>query len=147
MTPLQAARTLAAGGFTPWEDSCHLICELCGAGRCSVEGGPFPHTPACPWLQMPAIVAALERLAVLEIDAGPVTFAPSCPEPGCIRKGGHGGEHAGPSEPVNDHRSNEWQESTTEEEARELAEASMRIDPDWAEVILTACRPPDPPPD
>ena len=30
---IEAAKRLAASGFTPWEDSCHLTCELCGATK------------------------------------------------------------------------------------------------------------------
>ena len=79
MTPLEAARRIARNGFTPWEDSCHLTCELCGADGAG-EGGPFPHESECPWLQMPKIVAILEALEDDETvyvwrgwSAGPVT--------------------------------------------------------------------------
>jgi hypothetical protein len=54
---IDAAKRLAKGGFTPWEDSCHLTCELCGDDF--AEDGA-QHEPGCPWLAMPAIVAALE---------------------------------------------------------------------------------------
>ena len=56
---VEDARTLARRGFTPWEDSCHLTCELCGNDGAGVEGA-HPHDPTCPWLSMPRIVAVLE---------------------------------------------------------------------------------------
>lgn len=59
MSLLDDARRLAKSGFTPWEDSCRLKCELCGADGAG-EDGPFPHESDCPWLAMPQIVAALE---------------------------------------------------------------------------------------
>lgn len=66
MTPLEAAKALSARGFTPWEDSCHLTCELCGADF--AEDDPA-HSPDCPWIAMPAIVAALEAAQGATNDA------------------------------------------------------------------------------
>ena len=59
MSLIEDAKRLEKSGFTPWEDSCHLTCELCGEDGAGEEG-PFPHAPTCPWLALPRIVAALE---------------------------------------------------------------------------------------
>lgn len=54
MTPLEAAKAIMRDG--PTADS---ECPHCR--RTLWEGRPFDgHAPDCPWLQMPAIVAALE---------------------------------------------------------------------------------------
>lgn len=73
MSLLDDARRLAKSGFTPWEDSCHLTCELCGADGAG-EDGPFPHVLGCPWLSLPRIVAALEKQAEKEADSCPVCW-------------------------------------------------------------------------
>lgn len=64
MSLIEDAKRLARSGFTPWEDSCHLTCEMCGEDGAG-EDGPFPHSPNCPWLAMPRIVAALEAAEAL----------------------------------------------------------------------------------
>jgi len=71
MNLMDDARRLAKNGFTPWEDSCHLTCDLCGADF--AEDGAR-HAPGCPWLSMPKIVAVLEAaermVAAWQADTG-----------------------------------------------------------------------------
>ena len=66
MSLLDDARRLAKNGFTPWEDSCHLTCELCGEDFAE-EGAQ--HAPNCPWLSMPKIVAVLEAADIAVKEA------------------------------------------------------------------------------
>ena len=70
---LEDVRILAKRGFTPWEDSCHLVCELCG-GTCLLgDGTDLEHKSNCSWLAMPKIVAALEAAGDLLVASDRVS--------------------------------------------------------------------------
>ena len=58
MTPLAAARLIAAEFPPTSEDACALCFGRVGWDHATAES--TNHEPACPWLLMPRIVAALE---------------------------------------------------------------------------------------
>lgn len=77
MTLLEDARRLVKAGHRKSEGG-HLYCVRCRAHLCSVpteeceEPDWEDHGPACPWLAMPRIVAALEAAeAVIAAHAYP----------------------------------------------------------------------------
>lgn len=56
MTLLEDARHLAADD----PECANRLCHHCGSPGKPIRGREIQHTPDCPWLSMPKIVAALE---------------------------------------------------------------------------------------
>jgi hypothetical protein len=82
MTPLEAAQRLASDCPIETDRGGRGECHYCGSGNYEGEylsGSPtLPdvlHTPDCPWLSMPKIIAALEAAGRLVESTQPTQYA------------------------------------------------------------------------